>query len=58
MPETMPDTRDPAVNYGLSPYPDEIYNLMRTKDTKQPIISMVTIIKGVIIHYIMEMYIR
>lgn len=39
-------TRDPAVNYGLGPYPDEIYNLMRTKDTKQPIISVVKYYKG------------
>lgn len=32
---------DPAVNYGLSPYPQEIYNLMRTKDTQQLIVSAV-----------------
>lgn len=32
---------DPAVNYGLSPYPEEIYHLMRTKDTQQLIVSVV-----------------
>ena len=27
MPETVLGTRDPAVNYGFSSYPDGIYNL-------------------------------
>lgn len=46
MPETVLDIGNPAVNYRLSPYPEEIRNLMRTKDTTQLIISVVKDYKG------------
>lgn len=44
VPQRVLGTGDPAVNY--SPYPDGIYNLMRTKDTKQLIINVVKDYKG------------
>lgn len=44
VPQTMPGTRDPVVNY--SPYPDGIYNLMKTEDTKQLVINVVKDYKG------------
>lgn len=47
LPETVLNIGNPAVNYGLSPYPDGICNPIKTKDTKQLIISVVRIIKAV-----------
>ena len=41
MPETVLGTGNPAVNYGLSPYPDGTDNLIRIKDAKQLIITVV-----------------
>lgn len=46
VPETVLDTGDPLLNYGLSPHSDGIYNLMRTKDTKWLIISVIKDYKG------------
>lgn len=44
--QTVLVTGDPAVNYGLNPYPDGIYNLMRPKDSKQLTINVVKNYKG------------
>ena len=41
VPETVLGTGNPAVNYGLSPYPDGTDNLIRIKDAKQLIITVV-----------------